>query len=374
MTDPVLRQTRRTVQQTDGTPLYSVESVITSAGDLPFTEVFVFRIDDPANPRSDVLAHVADPLILHRASNGDIYVKTVSSDLQTFSGDTFARVSNPSELTTLSRNRETALARGKREYLTSSLFLAYADMTVADAAGKTVLDRVSTLVTRWRDFRDGFRTTVAVNYSLPQLDIGVEASLRASWITCRTTRGLSQTARDTARDAVASCQAEIAVETRILTILQQDVDFLQTAARSVELITDTAGPTYTAGASYGTQAVSLVGGSPAFTGGAPYSFAITGTLGQYTVTKLEYGALPVYIGSTREFVRSNANGYYTFQTAKEFDLTAQRDVLRSLMIRCARTSSDLRDAEIALRTAQTNEDAALAAILAVCPTFDPTSI
>lgn len=129
MSDPVIRQTRRTVQQPDGTPLYSVESVVTSAGDLPFPEVFVFRIDDPANPRSDVLAHIADPLIIRRASNGDIYVKTVSADLQTFSGDVFARVSNPSELTTLYRDRETALARGQREYLSASLFFGLRRLT-----------------------------------------------------------------------------------------------------------------------------------------------------------------------------------------------------------------------------------------------------
>ena len=373
MADPVLRQTRRTVRQTDGTPLYSVESVITDAGDLPFIEVFVFRIDDPANPRADVLAHVADPQILQRASNGDIYIKTIPADLKVFSGDTFARVSNPSELTTLSRNRETALARGQREYLSSSLLLSYADLPVATAAGKTVLDRVSTLVTRWRAYQSGFQTASPVDYALPQLDIGVEAALKAEWTGLKAARVTAQTARDTARTAVAACQSDIAIETRILTLLQRDVDYLQTAARSVELITDAATTYYTAGASYGTQTVTLVGGSPTFPGGHPYSLITTGISGQFTVNLLEYGATPTYSGSTREFVRANPIGYYALQAEKESDLAAQRDVLRQLSIRCARTASDLQDAETALRAAQTREDAALAAIIAVCPTFDPTS-
>ena len=372
MPDPVLRQTRRTVLQTDGTPLYSIESVITSAGDLPFTEVFVFRIDDPANPRSDVLAHVADPLILQRASNGDIYVKTVSADLVTFSGDVFTRVSNPSELTTLSRNRDTALARGQREYLSASLLLAYADLPVATAAGKTVLDRVSALVANWRAYKADFLTSSPVNYNLPQLDIGVEAALKADWTGHKTARVAAQAARDTARTAVTSCQSDIAIETRILTLLQKDVDYLQAAARSVEAITDAATPTSTSGASYGIQTVTLVGGSPTFTGGSPYSFVTNGISGQYTVTQLVYGATPTYAGSTRQFVRANATGYYALQTQKEYDLTAQRDLLRQLSIRCARTNSDLQDAETALRTAQAREDAALAAVIAVCPTFDPT--
>ena len=374
MTDPVLKQTRQTVRQIDGTPLYSIESVITSAGDLPFKELFVFRIDDPANPRADVLAHVADPLILQRASNGDIYVKTVAADLKTFSGDVFARVSNPSELTTLSRDRETALARGQREYLSASLFLAYADLPVANAAGKTILDRVSTLVTRWREYRDGFRTASPVNYSLPQLDIGVEAALKADWQSKRTARILAQTVRDTARQAVTDCQRDIATETRILTLLQTDVDYLQRAKRSVEAITDLATPSYVASTSYGTQSVALVGSSPTFPGGAPFSLITTGISGQFTVTKLEYTASPTYSGSTRNFVRENAIGYYTLQAQKESDLASQRDVLRSLSGRCAQTRSELDDSEVALRTAQNVEDAALAAIIAVCPTFDPTSV
>lgn len=374
MSDPVLKQTRRTVRQIDGSPLYSVENVITSAGDLPFKELFVFRIDDPANPRSDVLAHVADPHIIQRANNGDIYVKTVAADLQTFSGDTFVRVSNPSELTTISRDRETALARGQREYLSATLLLAYSDLPVATAAGKTVLDRVSTLVTRWRAYRDGFQTSSAVNYSLPQLDIGVEAALKADWTTKRTSRVSAQTARDVARQAVTDCQTDVAVETRILTILQTDVDYLERAKRSVEGITDLATPTYVASTSYGTQAVTVVGGSPTFPGGLPFSLITNGLSTQYTVTKLEYSATPTYSGSTRNFVRENAQGYYALLSQKESDLAAQRDILRSLSIRCARTASDLHDAEAALRAAQTAEDSALAAIIAVCPTFDPTSV
>lgn len=252
--------------------------------------------------------------------------------------------------------------------------MAYGDLPVADAAGKTVLDRVSTLVTRWRAFRDGFLTASPVNYSIPQLDIGVEAALTVTWTANRTIRTTAQTARDTARIAVSDCQKEIETETRILTILQKDVDYLQTAARAVEGITDLATPSYTAGTSYGTQTITLVGGSPTMVGGAGFLVATTGVSGQFTVVQQNYTASPTYSGSTREFVRANAIGYYTLQAQKEYDLGAQRDLLRALSIRCARTTSELRDAETALRTAQVNEDSSLAAIIAVCPTFDPASV
>lgn len=317
---PVVRQIRRAVTLVSGATAFEVTTIVTDKGDLPIPELFVARIADPANPKADTLARVATPRDFHQESDA-LYIKVAGDDVRVISGDPFARVANVAELSTLARDRTTAVRRGQAEYLTASLTLTFPDVVTADAAYRTLLDRLSRLVSTWRTYQDRFVTNPATDYDLPVANLTEEAARIAAFRAARTARLAAQATRSTLQTQRDACEAHSVFNRNVLDILTEDVAFLDRARLQVSLTTETGSTNVKA-------------------------FVLDG---------------------------SDANSYETLLSQKRAAKETYRLRVVADAAECLNLQTQLLNATAAVTSAQAQEDAALARVLEICPTFDPNS-
>jgi hypothetical protein len=124
----------------------SVDAVL--AGDLPIygpppytSNIFVHKIVAPLDPKSD----------------------------------TFLRVGNVADLTTLSIGRETAVALGQPMYLSTEFTVTYDDIATASSAKVLIQQRVDNLIADWHTYNEKFLAPLSVppdqsNITLPLTD------------------------------------------------------------------------------------------------------------------------------------------------------------------------------------------------------------
>lgn len=322
MTLPTVNQVRRQVRLSDNSFRFEITTSITDAGDLPYRQLFVASIVDPLNEKSDVLARLATPLDL-RADGSDVFVRVDSADLRTIAGDPFLRVASSSDLTSLPRDRSAAVARGLTTYLTSTATVLYTTQVTAQAAYKTLLDRLSQLVVDWRSYNATFLTAPSQNYTLPLVGASVESEYTALYVTAKAATTAARTVRETAQAAVEACGLQDALLDSILNILLTDVSFLELAKSKISALAET-------GTVLLAKAFALNGADPA-----------------------SYEALLV---------------------AKRAQLAQQQAAVRAHRTTCAGLARALQTAETVLQTAEAAERTALTDLLRVCPTFDPNSL
>ena len=331
MSPPQVSLLQRDLRYPDGSLHYEVSARVISRGTvLPFVELFVLSIKDPLNPKSDVLARIADPRDLRTAAAG-VYVKVSSDDFLTISGDPFVRIANIDELTTMARDRVTAVRRGSTEYLASTISVIYDQMTTADAAGRQIIDRLSSLTTAYVTAHSTFLTDPAAIYSLPVTSRSVEAVLTAAYVTQRNARIAAEAAQTAARAAVTACQAEDATLDAKIDMLVADVSFLEAARSDVVMMVEAC---------------------------VPPTSGVTAT------------------NNTQAFVldAGNARSYETLLGQKRTALAQARDTRASHDAGCRTLALALGNADAAVAAARTAENNALSNVYASCPTFNPNTV
>ncbi len=344
MAEPVLREYRTIVNLPNGGRGFLVSARLEDPGSgtqsLPFPEIFVMTIVDAANPKADVLARIATPFELRKASVSTVYVKLSSSDITYFGTDPFARVANVAELTQLARDRDTALARKQTEYLSPAVSFLYTDVATANAAYRTLVDRVSQLVADWVSFRDTFTPVVPPyqDYTLPQVSIGVENELKAAYTAAKQARQSAETTRDAAKKAKDDCALKDQLNAARRSDLDADIAFLSSTVTTVTGIDENAS--------------------------AVVSPATPGVSAIVTQTHL-----------ARDFVLgTDPRSLATLLAKKRASLTALSAAMAAEAVVCGQLTDALLSSQAALAQAQAAEAAALAAVLAVCPTFDPATV
>lgn len=347
-TVPIAEMTRRVLQNADGTVSYQVVVQITDQGILPFPELFILTISDPLSVQTDVFAQVVTPFNLQEIV-GVLYVEVDSSSLKYISGDAFAAVADITTLTTLPRDRITAVRTGATQYLTSVVSLSYPDVTTATAAYQTILARLSTLVTDWQTYAIGFVTTPVTDYPLPQVGVGVEDQLTAAFTTAQTATSTAAAARDSLQTQVNTCNQTSAANAAIFAMLTSDIAFLQAAKNVVIGTAETV-------SGLGIQAnpgntISISQTSPSI----GYSFLGT--------SSRNVGAF-VINGSNPQSYQTLLNQKLAAWNALSATITAQNAT-------CNQLTRQLADAQIAVASAQAAQNAALANLLAVCPNYTP---
>lgn len=321
MSDPIVRQTNRTVRVPLGTLLYEVVFEIIDAGFLPSRDLFLLTITDALDPKQDVLARVATPIDIRQADpTAPMYVRVDATDLRTIAGDPFARIASIDDLTLIPRDRTEAVRTGRSEYLSSVFTQRYSALSTADAAYREIRQRLSELVTNWRTSLAAFATTPYIDYTLPVPPDSEEARRIAAFETARTARVAATAVRDTAlaaRDARATaCATSRALYNERLA----DVAFLDTAARFVSTLA--AGP-----------ARDFV---------------------------LQQGAYS-----------SDPTSYAVLLASKRAGLAVSLRELESCAALDRAAETALQQAQADLDTAQRAENVALGAVREVCPTYTP---
>lgn len=321
MTLPQAKQVRELIQVAGGDRKWRVTTIITDQGDLPFGELFVVTIKDATDPKQDVYARVAEPLEFRQTVAGSaIYVKVSSDDMVTIAGDPFARVATPSELTSMPRDRALAVRYAKTEYLTSAITLLYDTQLSADAAYRQLLDRLSTLVLDWRTASGAFITTPYALYTLPVVSSAEETRRAALWRAARTARIAAETERDAAVASSTACAEQGAADARYYGELVADVAFLQTAHDRVSAMSETGSTTVK-------------------------TYALDG---------------------------SDPGSWETLLTQKRSRLNAALAAVAAHETRCGDLRRASLQAQATVDVARSAENATLAAVLAICPTFDST--
>jgi hypothetical protein len=320
VSDPVVRQNRRPVRTPDGSIQLEVTTYVVDAGDLPFVELFVATIADPLNPKTDALARVATPLEIRQAdASSPLYVRVESTDITYLSGDSFARIANVNDVTALPRDRTVAVQQGTNTYLTSAVTKYYADVTTAIAAYRTFLTRLSELVEAWREASASFTTSPTTDYTLPTVATSVEDELTDAYVAARDARLAALAARDAAQVARDACVRDGTTARQLHAILAYDVAFLESAKTRVT----------------------------AYAAADARTFALNA---------------------------SDAASYESLLVKKRSDLSAYLAAVRAQDETCLATDRTLRDAQASLDQAGRDETTALARVLEVCPTFNPSTV
>lgn len=338
---PTVNMIRRVLQLGTGDVRYEVTVQVTNEGDLPFKELFVASVLDTDAEKRDVLARVVTPFELREETDA-IYVKTDASNLKYISGDPFVAVSDVVSLTQLPRDRTSAIQRGATKYLTTTVTVLYDSVTAAEAAYRTLLARLSQLVNDYRKFRTSFVTNPSQDYTLPQTSVSVEDELIAAYRAAKLARVNAEKVRDGLQKQKDACAQADAANNAVFAMLTSDLAFLRAAKAAVAALVES--------------------GTLVLTGGTTLNAP-----GTYTITPSN---------TTKAFVVDGGNpqSYEALLNAKQAQWTALHDTIAAHDATCGAITRQLRDAQIAVDAARTNENNALAAVLAVCPTFDASTV
>jgi len=322
---PTLRQTRRSTTLANGTVRFEVINEITRAGDLPFPHLFVLRVGEEADPKDDVFVRVATPVDIRQSdASAPIFVKAVASDIIRIATDVFVKVSSYAELTRLPRDRVEAYRQGLPYYLSTVAAFSYDNLTTADAAAKQIVDRLSGLVTEWRQYHSEFVTNPYENLVLPQEGSSVESERVAVFKTARDARRAAEAQRDIDAAAKAACETDCKADKAIHQWLVSQTALLEQAEAVVSALSETS------------SAKSFVLKQDAF-----------------SLDQRSYRDILVQTRASRD---------------------AYAATVQACAIRCAQLGAILLASEQAVDAAQRAEQAALADVTAVCPTFNPDTV
>jgi hypothetical protein len=335
-TTPIARQVRRAVRLDDGTLAFEVTTTIVDPGSLPSINLFVVNIINALDPKADVLAQIATPKELVQSDpTQPIFIKVVATDLITISPDTFARVANIADVTALPTDRTVAVRSGLTSYLTSSVTITYPDVVTATAGFQTIVARLSDLVVAWGQASGTFNTNPSQDYPLPQTATSVESQLIATYQAQVAVLQTAQAARDAAQAALTSQIQTCTSNRTIYQLLTSEVSFLQ-------------------------QALNIISGLHAFTTPPPGAWTISDPAHDFATGTGMYAGNPTTFAAL--LVQKQAA--QTQYQALVRDCTAQVQTLQTSLLQ----------AQATVNSAQTNVNAALAAVLSVCPSFNPVTL
>lgn len=252
-----------------------------------------------------------------------IFVFTIGAE-DDVTTDSFARIANPQDLQNLLINRDDTIAIDGTEYLASSAEFLYEELNVAVDAKAMLKTRINELVKLWLTYENSFITESGESRPYPSSDPEVEETLKADYAAAKEARiaaGEDVTAADT---ALTTAETEVENALILINTYQSCYDFIVDFS---EKFYDYVSAITTEGAAAaGIRTTSL---SP-----------LLSTRGAECSSQLQY--------------------WKNLKTAREDDV--------------ASATQDKIEAEQTYAAAQKAEDAALAAVLAVCPDFDPASV
>ena len=185
-----LEQDRQQVTLPDGTRPYRIRTVVTSPGELPQYQIFVFTIADPA----------------------DVAL------------DTFTRVGTPRDLQTLAVNRATAVASGDTYYLDAEFSVDFDNLTDAVLAKDAIYSKVDTLSSDWYLYKTDFYAIDSLS-SHPSVSPAFKQQLQDDFTAARSARQLAESELSAAEDAVTSAESAVADAQSHVDLMEEAVNY-----------------------------------------------------------------------------------------------------------------------------------------------------
>jgi hypothetical protein len=352
MLNTVVRHTRVTLALSDGSIVYQLTVDVTDAGELPHRNLFVFEILDTLDATRDA----------------------------------FTRVGNPYDLNNVYTTRAGAITNGQKYYLAASMVKRYADLTIATQAIDAIRSRIDNSVNAWHTYNTVFAGIE--DYNHPTAEATYEQQLQDTY--------------SEAKDARIAVETEIAAADLALTLAQDEAADAVDLSNKYKQALDFTTQSYKVYWNDYYAAVGQTGGVSGFAAGVVARFnslildflAISGQAyvgsgvpaGAYTpdatTAKLNelLNHLQLLEGVISTFTPKQSNGQSLESSFGGYHIsvggyyTAQQGVISAANVAAAAAVTAKKEAEASLAAAQAVEDAALAAVLAVCPTFDPASV
>jgi hypothetical protein len=288
--------------------------------------------------------------------------------------DTFVRVGTPYDLENIPLTRVAAIAASQEYFLSSTLQRRYSDLNTAVQAKDAVRSRIDNCVQAWQTYSTDFSGT-DTNYH-PTAEATYEQQLKDDYVDARDARVAADEAVALADAALVLAQDAAADAMAISNIYQTDLSFTNQ--------------------SYAIYWVNYFAAENAFASSMAARFAAF-KLDFLAVTGFTYVSAPGTVGGTAAQnawlahlqqmeidinVRTSAayNGssldpaFLAYHNLAGGNYTTQQGVIATANVAAAAAVTAKKEAEASLASAQAAEDAALAAVLAVCPDFDPASV
>lgn len=241
--------------------------------------------------------------------------------------DFFARVANVEDVQNGYQTRDAAIAAGSTEYLAQFVELFYQDINVAVSAKSTFSTRINGLINTWITYQDDFIDTDGQTLSYPTTDPGYEQSLKDAYVEARDVRIEAEAAVATADVQVETDKSVRSYEKQIYGVYQD------TCALITKVWNPPAGELQTYRGKLSTEGTDA---------------------GDYWST-----------------LESSMNNLKNAVCPK---VSQQAGVVSSAEDAVSSALEAKEEASASLTAAQKAEDEALAAVLAVCPDFDPASV
>jgi hypothetical protein len=337
-------------------------------------------IDDPVDGlRYQITTTVIDDPVVHAGELPDTYLFlfeiVVPADAK---ADLFVRVCNPYDFDSVVIGRAAALTAGVTRFRTNEFTVRYADLELAVQARQAINQRIDTAINTFYIFKSEFYTPVVTPDYRPSTDEEYLVTLTNTYKTATAARETAEAAVVTATAAVTAAIAAAATAAQLVQIYARETTFCQTGrvtywASATGVM---AGATNLATASktfFNDQVTWFNANNPIHDVYPDISHCsgIWLTLGMELQTMeaalsswgISEPNVALLDSTLTSFCSDASTGYASAVTAK---------AVADVAVATAQTAKQKTDADLASAIAA--EDAALAAIKAVCPTFDPSSV
>jgi len=324
---------------------YQITATCTVAGELPDVYLFCYDIVVPADAKQDA----------------------------------FVRVANPYDLEHVVVGRAAALAAGVTRFRTNEMVVRYVDLQLAVQAKAAIGSRIDTAILLWYTFKTDFESTTPPSIDPhPTTDQELLQTLTDTYKAATTAREAAETAVVTAAAAVTAAIAAAANAAALVQVYARETTFCQisrvtywasaTGVKAGATNLATASKTFfndlVAWFNANNTAGGVYPGTPPTSGIWLTLYTELGTMGTalaaWAVSEPNVALLDTAFSA---FCVDASTGYSVAVTAK---------AVADVAVATAQTDKNKADADLA--AAIVAEDAALAAIKAVCPTFDPSSV
>lgn len=283
----------------------------------------------------------------------NIFVIAVA-DVSDPTQDTLARVAMISDLSLLPIGRDAGIAApgpNGIEFLSQASTSSYSDLDTANTAATAFQDRVNALITDWVTFQSEFTAPVPMpaQYTFPSVDPSQLQALINMYAAAKQAGYTQLQVSTSATTALTAAQTDYTYKQSLL----PGVATILTAATKVQgelgVVVTQFGTLLTAGNVF--YAANSGG-----TGASTFAAALA-------LSAAQQAAMPGYNADASTMI-AGISGY---QTARQTDVATSATMLASAQ------SNQITQAQ-ALTSANATTASALAAVIAVCPDFDPTTI
>lgn len=340
-----VEQDRQEILLSDGvTKVYRIRTAVVDKGELPFIQIFVFKIEDEIDS----------------------------------STDTFTRVGTPYDLETYATSRPTAITNGDDYYLAAEFTRDFTGLETAKQAKDAIYSRIDTLASTWFDYITNFRGVDDIS-SHPSVSPEFEQQLKDAYADAKADRIQAESDLEDADEALEDAQTAADNAAAIEAIYKDEVDFCIESYNGYW--TDflaVSNQLYTDSNVFFTAMVAAFNAWSSVDSDSPWpAVPSTGTSQAARTTMhtamVEY-QLDLNIYNSSSSGGSLAASFLAFcqDANNEYSIAQNNKVARDADVAAAVTAK--KEAEAVVTSAQVAEAAALAAVLAVCPDFDPLSV